>query len=166
MQCLHQVAVPVGIYITAYDWDFLQVWVGSGNPLLGFELLLDLHPDPTTLSNSFEVWSLQEDWKQHLGHLLQELQNTSDLHTMHCLSSLFKFTGTELMPFFCGCPIAKGAGETTDEFTEFIFPCQTLKSVRILVRLDDPAPHCKIPVPCAEPPWTEGLNFDCHLNEL
>ena len=66
----------------------MQVWVGSerggGNPLLGFELLLDLHPDPTTLSNSFEVWSLQEDWEQHLGHLLQELQNTSDLHTKHC----------------------------------------------------------------------------------
>ena len=46
------------------------------------------------------------------------------------------------------------------------FLAQTLESVWRPVRLDDPALHCKVPVSCAEPPGTEGLNFDCHLNEL
>ena len=39
------------------------------------------------------------------------------------------------------------------------FLAQILKSVRSPVQLDDPATHCNIPVPCAETPGTEGLDF-------
>ena len=45
------------------------------------------------------------------------------------------------------------------------FLTHDLKSVWSPVRYDDPALHCKVPAFCLGPP-TEGLHFDCHLNEL
>ena len=69
MQCLEQVEVPVRIGITAYDggwpWQFWSDPKGEGVAMF---------------ANSFEVWPLQADLRQQLGHLLQVLQNTIVRH--------------------------------------------------------------------------------------
>ena len=69
-------------------WETLWVLAGSErggcNPLLGFELLSDRHPDPAKFAKSFEVWPLQEDLVQQVWHhLLQDLHNTIEWHKKH-----------------------------------------------------------------------------------
>ena len=68
----------MGIEIAAYDGGrSCQVW-GGCSPLSRFELLSDRHPDLGRFANSFEVWPLQVDLKQQVGHFLQVLQKTID----------------------------------------------------------------------------------------
>ena len=75
MQCLQQVAVPVGIDITAYDSGRpCEVWPdlkGEGVALSRFELFSVRHLFPAKFAKSFEVWPLQADFLQQEGHLSQ-----------------------------------------------------------------------------------------------
>ena len=64
---------------------------GGCSPVLGSEILSDQHPDPARFANSFEVWRLQADLRQHVGHLLQVLQKTIDRHRKHLSHILISF---------------------------------------------------------------------------
>ena len=71
MQCVQQVAVPLGIGITAYYCGRpCEIWPdpksGGCNPFSGFEQLSDWQPDPAKFAKNFEVWPLQADFVQHV----------------------------------------------------------------------------------------------------
>ena len=74
-------------------WSSL-VWTGRGgcSPLSEWWLLLDSHQSLPTSPNTFVTLPLQVDLWQQVGHLWQDLQNSSDLHKKHLSHILFLCT--------------------------------------------------------------------------
>ena len=83
-------------------WETLWALAGSEregcNPLSGFELFSDWHPDPAKFAKSFEVWPLQADLRQHFWHLWQVEHKTIESHKKHFSHTLiYDFCNNNLL---------------------------------------------------------------------
>ena len=88
MQCLHQVEVPVEIYIATYDGPWpCQVRCGpEGRMWTSFSICKTFGPAPkaSQVSKTGLIWPLQADIMQQFGHLVHIGHNTIDRHRKHC----------------------------------------------------------------------------------